>query len=103
MIAIYCRKKHGDRPKTMVEGPFGNDIPLCEECAQLLDYAVKRTERCPMMESKTFCSNCHIHCYSPNMQGKIKTVMRTAGPYMLLKNPAVVIRHLIESRKKHKK
>lgn len=102
MIAVYCRKKHAERSKTSVISEGGKKIQLCEDCADLLDYAMKRAERCPMMESKTFCSQCRVHCYSPNMQGKIKNVMRTAGPYMLLKNPVAVVRHLIESRKQHK-
>ena len=50
MIGLYCRKKHGSKG-------------LCPECAQLAAYAAVRIEHCPMMETKTFCSNCRIHCY----------------------------------------
>ena len=31
-------------------------------------------------EEKTFCSNCTVHCYRPEMRERIRTVMRYAGP-----------------------
>ena len=45
MIALYCRRQH----KT----PKGT---LCPECRQLHDYALMRIDKCPFMETKTFCS-----------------------------------------------
>ena len=47
MIALYCRGKHGSRRGA-----------LCPECAALRDYARERSDHCPRMEVKTFCSNC---------------------------------------------
>ena len=73
MIALYCRKQH-DTPKGT----------LCPECRQLYDYALARIEKCPFMETKTFCSACKVHCYKPEMREKIRAVMRWAGPRMLL-------------------
>ncbi len=46
MIVLYCRKKHGSK----------NGV-LCKECQALRDYAWQRSEKCPFMETKTFCSN----------------------------------------------
>ena len=74
MIHLYCRKKH----KT-VEKHHG----LCEECEKLRDYAAMRVDKCPFMETKTFCSNCRVHCYKPQMREEIRNVMRFAGPRML--------------------
>ena len=68
MIALYCRKQH-DTPKGT----------LCPECRQLHDYALARIEKCPFMETKTFCSACKVHCYKPEMREKIRAVMRWAG------------------------
>ena len=51
MIGVYCRGKHKHKGE------------LCPECQKLLDYALLRTEKCPFMETKTFCSNCSVHCY----------------------------------------
>lgn len=85
MIALYCKKNHSGKT-------------LCADCRALLDYAHARTDKCPFMESKTFCSNCRVHCYSPQMRESIRTVMRYSGPRMLTVHPVAAIRHLIESK-----
>lgn len=91
MIALYCRKKH--------HHPDG----LCKECAELDTYARMRSDKCPFMETKTFCSNCKVHCYKPEMREKIREVMRFSGPRMLLYHPVVAVRHLIETKKEKKR
>ena len=48
MIALYCRGNHHTRKG------------LCEECAKLEEYARMRSDKCPFMETKTFCSNCKV-------------------------------------------
>ena len=83
MIALYCRKQHNT--------PKGH---LCPECQELHDYALARIDRCPFMETKTFCSACKVHCYKPEMREKIRAVMRWAGPRMLPVHPVLSIRHL---------
>ena len=90
MIRLYCRKKHGGRKD------------LCPECAALLGYACQRSDRCPFMETKTFCSNCKVHCYRPEMRRKIREVMRFSGPRMLLAHLVLAVRHLIESHREKK-
>ena len=90
MIALYCRKKHHGRP-------------LCPDCAALDAYARQRSEKCPFMETKTFCSNCRVHCYRPDMREKIREVMRFSGPRMLFHHPVMAIRHVIESKKEQKR
>lgn len=87
MIALYCRKKHG----------YKNT--LCNECAKLDEYARSRSDKCPFMETKTFCSNCKVHCYKPDMREQIREVMRFAGPRMIFHRPIPAIRHVIESKK----
>ncbi|MEG0367665.1 MAG: nitrous oxide-stimulated promoter family protein [Coprobacillus sp.] len=78
MIQLYCR--HHD------------DINEVE----LITYASQRIQKCPMMETKTFCSQCSIHCYEKNMQEKMKRVMRYSGPRMILIHPLMVIRHALK-------
>lgn len=90
MIALYCRKKHGTRT-------------LCPDCAALDAYARQRSDRCPMMETKTFCSNCKIHCYRPEMRQRIREVMRFSGPRMIFHHPIMALRHVIETRKEKKR
>ena len=92
MIALYCRRQH----KT----PKGS---LCPECRQLHDYALTRIDKCPFMETKTFCSNCKVHCYKPEMREKIREVMRFSGPRMIFYHPYLAIKHVIESKKEKKR
>ncbi len=90
MIALYCRKKHHTRGD------------LCPQCAALDAYAKMRADKCPFMETKTFCSNCRIHCYKPDMRAKIREVMRFAGPRMILHHPVAAIRHVVETKKEQR-
>ena len=57
----------------------------------------------PFMKEKTFCANCKVHCYKPEMREKIRKVMRFSGPRMLLYHPALAVWHLICSKKEAKK
>lgn len=86
MIEVYCKKKHGRNH---------NASPLCAECNDLFLYAKQRIEHCPMMETKTFCSECKIHCYKKEMREKVRTVMRFSGPRMLYYHPILAIKHVI--------
>ena len=40
-------------------------VKLCAECRELSDYVDARIEQCPVIDTKTFCSSCEVHCYSP--------------------------------------
>ena len=91
MIALYCRKKHHTRGG------------LCPQCAALDAYAKMRADKCPFMETKTFCSNCRIHCYKPDMRAKIREVMRFAGPRMILHHLVAAIRHVVETKKEQRR
>lgn len=86
MIAIYCRKKHGCKQ-------------LCAECAELDAYARRRSDKCPFMETKTFCSNCKVQCYKNDMREKIREVMRFSGKRMIFHHPVMAIRHVVECKK----
>lgn len=54
------------------------------------------------METKTFCSNCRVHCYRPDMRAEIREVMRFSGPRMMLHHPVMAVRHLLEMMKEKK-
>lgn len=83
MIEIFCRGHHGTK-----EG-------LCPECRELLDYATRRLEKCPLKSNKPKCSACPVHCYKPAMREKIREVMRYAGPRMLYRHPVLAGRHYL--------
>lgn len=90
MIALYCRKHHGGRK-------------LCPDCAALDTYARQRSDQCPFMETKTFCSNCTVHCYKKEMREKIRKVMRFSGPRMIFSHPILAVRHVIETKKEKRR
>lgn len=85
MIEVYCHGNHGARSE------------LCDECASLAEYASTRIGKCPFMATKTFCSQCRVHCYAPAQRQAIKDVMRYAGPRMLLRHPVMTVRHGIDT------
>ena len=93
MILLYCRKQH----KSLRKASGLGKTELCQECAELENYARMRSDRCPFMETKTFCSNCKVHCYKPEMRERIRKIMRFSGPRMLFVHPVAAIRHVIES------
>ena len=84
MITLYCRKHHSKNG-------------CCKQCQELMDYGNMRINNCPFMESKTFCSNCKVHCYKPEMREKIRTVMRYSGPRIIFKHPIMAPWHVITS------
>ncbi len=90
MIALYCKKNHPTEA-------------LCDECRELMKYALLRSDKCPFMEEKTFCSNCKVHCYKPEMRNRIRTVMRYSGPRMIFHHPVAAVRHGIESKKEKRR
>lgn len=83
MIVLYCRKNHHSSKR------------MCPQCKALAEYACKRSDMCPFMETKTFCSNCTVHCYKPEMREEIKKVMRFSGPRMIFVHPYSALRHVI--------
>ena len=91
MIRLYCRKQHGTK------------ADLCAECRALRDYAALRADNCPFMETKTFCSNCRVHCYKADMRERIRAVMRFSGPRMIVYHPAMALRHIMESRREKRR
>ena len=87
MIKIYCHGRH------IHEGE------LCTECEELLGYAVKRIDRCPLKGRQTTCSKCTVHCYTPIMREKVINVMRYPGPRMLYRHPILTLLHLFDGIK----
>ncbi len=92
MIRLYCKNNHGLKNGEM-----------CDECKELAEYAKLRSEKCPFMKEKTFCANCKVHCYKPEMREKIRKVMRYSGPRMIFYHPILAMWHLISSKKEKRK
>ncbi len=66
-VGLYCRQNHGT-----TEGH------PCDECRDVLDYAVQRRRQCPL-DPKPKCSDCRIHCYGEPYRAKIRQIMRFGG------------------------
>ena len=84
MVHCYCRGQHA------------SDGTLCSHCAELLDYAAVRLERCRFGEEKPTCAKCPVHCYQKARREQIKRVMRYAGPRMLWQHPILSLRHWLD-------
>lgn len=94
MLRIYCKYKHtGEK----------HEEKLCEECEKLRAYARTRVDKCPFMETKTFCSNCRVHCYRKDMREKIRDVMRFSGPRMLFYHPVMAVKHVLTTVREKKR
>ena len=86
MIGMYCRRHHGSAGS-------------CAECAELLDYARRRLQRCIFGDAKPTCANCTVHCYNAQMRERVRAVMRWAGPRMLFRHPLIAVAHMIDGRR----
>ncbi len=51
----------------------------------------KEVKNVLLWKKKTFCANCKVHCYKPQMREQIRQVMRFSGPRMLLYHPVLAI------------
>ena len=85
MVRLYCRRYEGNKK-------------LCQDCSQMLSYAKARLDRCKFGNEKPTCKKCPIHCYKPDMREKMRTVMRWAGPRMMIYHPIEAIKHLIREK-----
>lgn len=83
MVNLFCRDHH-------------HGSPPCEQCLELLEYTMERVKQCPLQEQRTTCGKCHVHCFKPSMQKKIREVMRYAGPRMLKTHPVLAAKHMFK-------
>ncbi|MFQ0991857.1 nitrous oxide-stimulated promoter family protein [Gilliamella apicola] len=86
MIYLYCNKHHHSKSNQ-----------LCEECNDLLQYAMQRLTMCRFGEQKTTCERCPKHCYRKDYKHKIKQVMRFSGPRMIIHHPIMAFKHLYKN------
>ena len=85
MVGIYCADHHG-----AVGGA------LCADCEQFLDYAGRRLEKCPYGAGKPVCARCPIHCYKRAQRELARSIMRYAGPRMVLRHPWLSLVHVLD-------
>lgn len=91
MIKFYCRKHHSSAGA------------LCDDCQQLFSYAMQRIDKCPFKDDKPTCAKCPVHCYKPAMREQVRSVMRYAGPRMIIYHPVLAILHYMDGITKARK
>lgn len=91
---IYCKAHHG-----RVAASAGT--ALCPECAEVVQYAMARTERCPSNHEGN-CKDCAIHCYNGEMRAGVRAMMAYSAPRMLLRHPVMTARYLCKKVKERK-
>ncbi len=84
MITLYCNSNHNS-------SNFN-----CDQCHSLIKYAHERLENCKFGCNKPSCKKCKVHCFKPEMQEKIKKVMRFSGPKMIYRYPLLSLKNLIK-------
>lgn len=89
MVTIYCRAHHQGL----------NSTAPCSECLEFIRYANEKLDRCPYGQNKPTCNKCPIHCYKKQQRQQAKTIMRYAGPRMLVRHPILAIKHLLAERR----
>jgi hypothetical protein len=88
MVGIYYRGNHRDVYKEPFDAGgitfnVGKKPPsLCTECAGLLEYGLKKLEKCPL-KPKPACKKCPVHCYEPAYRERVRAVMRYSGPRLI--------------------
>jgi hypothetical protein len=80
---IYCHDKHKNQIKKEYiipykEKTFKFDVSLCEECHELLKYAIIKLQECPN-DPKPRCRKCKNPCYEKDKYKKMAQMMRYSG------------------------
>lgn len=89
-IQLFCHARHDRKvvgesmlPEFLRSRRPGKNL-LCPECAELLEYGIKKRRLCPL-DPKPSCKSCHIHCYSSEYREKVREIMAYSGKRMILK------------------
>ena len=81
---------------TPMLAPFFADVDTRADASWQVTYGASP-------DKKTFCVNCRVHCYKPDMREKIRAVMRFSGPRMIFYHPVAAIRHVVETKREKKR
>ena len=98
-ISHYCIDKHTDVPtqsrsitlKYTGERANPLEAPLCDECAEILQYGISRLQGCPF-DDKPKCRKCPNPCYERPMWKKLAKIMRYSGMKMGIKKVQNAVR-----------
>ncbi|NQU66142.1 MAG: nitrous oxide-stimulated promoter family protein [SAR324 cluster bacterium] len=87
MINLYCQKQHATKA-------------LCLDCTDLLNYTMRRIDKCRFSINKPTCANCTVHCFKPFYREKIRQIMAFSGPRMSYRHPILTLFHFMDKFRK---
>jgi len=82
-FSIHCKDKHTNQKIEDYIVPYLDnslefEVYLCEECHNLLQYAIKKLQECPN-DPKPKCRKCPNPCYDKDEYKKMAKIMRYSG------------------------
>jgi hypothetical protein len=97
---IYCNDKHTGQFLKNYHITYKNlildfNIVLCEECHNLLSYAVARLTECPN-DPKPRCRKCPNPCYEKDKFKQMAKLMRYSGMKLGLTNAAQKLKNIFK-------
>jgi len=97
---IFCHDKHSNQIKKEYKIPYKEktflmEANLCEECHELLRYAILKLQECPN-DPKPRCRNCPNPCYEKDKYKEMAKMMRYSGMKLGLTKAAKRIKRLFK-------
>jgi len=97
---IYCNEKHTDLYKKDYNVEYKDlkldfNANLCDECHNLLSYAINRLQECPH-DPKPRCRKCDNPCYEKSKYKQMAKMMRFSGMKLGLTKAAQRIKKLFK-------
>ncbi len=97
---IYCNDKHTNQIEKEYIVPFDDKkiefkITLCEDCHELLRYAINRLQECPN-DPKPRCRKCPNPCYEKDKFKQMAKMMRYSGMKLGLTKAAKRIKKIFK-------
>ena len=82
-FSIHCNDKHTNQKKEDYVVPYLDnslkfEVSLCEECHNLLQYAISKLQECPN-NPKPKCRKCPNTCYDKDKYKQMAKIMRYSG------------------------
>ncbi len=99
-FVIYCNDKHTNQKKEAYIVPYLDnslefEVSLCEECHNLLQYAISKLQECPH-EIKPRCRKCPNPCYDKDKYKQMAKIMRYSGMKLGLTKAAKRLKNLFK-------
>jgi len=97
---IYCNDKHTGQLKkeykvTYLDKEIDFKVNLCNECHDLLRYAILRLQECPH-EIKPRCRKCPNPCYEKDKFKQMAKMMRYSGMKLGLTKAAKRLKNIFK-------